>query len=186
MEGFEEEKFHSFLRGGDLATIMKHPWEEIMVLYLKAFEVCQRIEPFLRISEHYMGEKKWILASNFCRLMLELEYPHHCILFVDKGIYDYTRYHTAGRCFYYTGQYELGKKCCIRAIENSRTPEEKKVNQETLNMYYEKDKETKKYVQLFNKYDLYTKSNDLLDIEELNKYYLYLIKKYFINDVLVF
>ena len=57
---------------------------------------------------------------------------------------------------------------------------------EYTNFEDEKDKETKKYVQLFNKYDLYTKSNDLLDIEELNKYYLYLIKKYFINDVLVF
>jgi inositol oxygenase len=54
------------------------------------------------------------------------------------------------------------------------------------NFENEKDKEIKKYVQMFNKYDLYTKSNNLLNIEELDNYYLTLIKRYFVNEILVF
>lgn len=40
------------------------------------------------------------------------------------------------------------------------------------------DIETKKWVQMFNKYDLYSKENDPVRIEELKKYYEPIIEKY--------
>lgn len=50
----------------------------------------------------------------------------------------------------------------------------------------EKDKEGLKWVQLFNKYDLYTKENTEINIEKLKPYYQGLIKKYLGNDSLLF
>lgn len=44
----------------------------------------------------------------------------------------------------------------------------------------------KKYVQLFNKYDLYTKTDEKLDTDNLFDYYTKLIYKYFPNGYLVF
>jgi len=48
----------------------------------------------------------------------------------------------------------------------------------------ENDAETKRWVLLFNEYDLYTKSGALPDVEKLVPYYKSLIKKYFPNPVL--
>ena len=46
--------------------------------------------------------------------------------------------------------------------------------------YFENDKDSqmKEKVQLFNKYDLYTKKNEELDITKLKKYYNKIVKKY--------
>lgn len=52
------------------------------------------------------------------------------------------------------------------------------------------DKENKNWVQLFNKYDLYTKENKIIDFNNndinLKIYYQQLIKKYFPNEYLIF
>ena len=53
---------------------------------------------------------------------------------------------------------------------------------------FESDYDTKykHLVQLFNKYDLYTKENIQLDIEKIKPYYVNLIKKYFPSEKLIF
>ncbi|CAA2978554.1 inositol oxygenase 1-like [Olea europaea subsp. europaea] len=43
----------------------------------------------------------------------------------------------------------------------------------------EEDEENLKWVQIFNKYDLYSKSKVRIDVEEVKPYYLSLIEKYF-------
>jgi inositol oxygenase len=48
------------------------------------------------------------------------------------------------------------------------------------------DKKNKEAVQLFNKYDLYTKENKVMDIDGLSDYYEKIILKYFPNGYLVF
>ncbi len=52
--------------------------------------------------------------------------------------------------------------------------------------YFQSQKDKKLYPQLklFNKYDLYSKCDDIFDIQELKPYYLKLIKKYFKNEFL--
>lgn len=49
----------------------------------------------------------------------------------------------------------------------------------------EKDKEYKKYVQEFNKYDLYSKENLETDVKELMKYYEPIIEKYIGNELFI-
>tara|TARA_Y100001970_G_scaffold170513_1_gene208411 strand:- start:2049 stop:2843 length:795 start_codon:yes stop_codon:yes gene_type:complete len=47
------------------------------------------------------------------------------------------------------------------------------------------DREAKKFVKSFNKYDLYSKKNETLNIDELKKYYSSLIDKYFESRILL-
>ncbi|KAL5846034.1 hypothetical protein ACOSQ3_009558 [Xanthoceras sorbifolium] len=48
------------------------------------------------------------------------------------------------------------------------------------NLMNEEDVENLKWLQVFNKYDLYSKSKVWIDIEEVKPYYLSLIEKYFL------
>ena len=57
---------------------------------------------------------------------------------------------------------------------------------EYLRFQSEEDKEMFKALKLFNKYDLYSKSDDIYDIEKLKPYYMSLIKKYFANDFIFY
>ena len=47
----------------------------------------------------------------------------------------------------------------------------------------EKDIKMKESVKLFNKYDLYTKKEEELDIPKLKEYYDRIVKKYFPNKI---
>lgn len=50
----------------------------------------------------------------------------------------------------------------------------------------EYDKKYKKYVVLFNKYDLYTKEDEKIDIDELKEYYNRLFNEFFENEYIYF
>ena len=146
--GFWEERFHAFLRCGDLSEKLKHPWTDTMAWYIQAFEHTERAEPLIKIAEHYDREKKWTLAHNFAKLACDLPYPDHCILFVDKYIYDYKRWHVLGIVSYYAGRYNDGELGCRKAIEygtqygsDVRTNVELDTN--NLKFYTDKKKEIK-------------------------------------------
>ena len=47
------------------------------------------------------------------------------------------------------------------------------------------DREMFKWLKIFNKYDLYTKSNEIINKDEIKEYYDSLLKKYFVNDYLL-
>ena len=97
LEGFWEERFHSFLRAGEMAQVLGHPWEDCMKWFMKAIEHSSRAEPFIKIAEYYK-DKNWFLCFTFIEAACKLNYPNHCILFVDKHSYDYTRWHLLGIC----------------------------------------------------------------------------------------
>lgn len=117
LEGFQEEKFHAFLRIGEIMTLLNHPWHDIMGYYMKAFEHSTRVEPLIRISDYYKEQKQWHIAFMFINLACELTYPEHCILFVDKLAYDYKRWHLLGIIGYYCNKMVEGKIGCLRALE---------------------------------------------------------------------
>jgi len=138
LEGFQEEKFHSFLRCGDISEKLKHPWHDSMAWYMKAFEHSQRAEPLIKITEHYISQKNWTLAYTFANLACSLAYPEHCILFVDKHSYTYTRWHTLGIAAYYVGKYAEGKQACEKAISYGLNSE---LDTNNLKFYIEKENE---------------------------------------------
>lgn len=141
MSGFEEERFHSFLRWGDLANTLAHPWHDIMACYMKAVEHSERAEPYVKIAYHYLKEKKFKLATGFARMACDLSYPHEAILFVNKRSYDYERWHILGICAYYSGHFDIGEDACRKAIEAGINVELDKSN---LKFYIDKKTEIQK------------------------------------------
>jgi glycosyltransferase involved in cell wall biosynthesis len=115
LEGFWEERFHAFFRCGELSQRLQHPWHESMKWYMQAFEHTARVEPLIKIIEYYK-DKNWLLCYTFADLACKLAYPDHCILFVDKHSYDYTRWHLLGISGWYAGFHKEGKIGCQKAI----------------------------------------------------------------------
>jgi glycosyltransferase involved in cell wall biosynthesis len=113
--GFWEEKYHAFFRCGEMSQILKHPWYDSMKWYMQAFEHTARVEPLIKIAEYYK-DKNWLLSYTFADLACKLKYPDHCILFVDKHAYDYTRWHLLGISGWYAGFFKEGKIGCQKAI----------------------------------------------------------------------
>lgn len=144
-QGFVEEVFHAYYRLGELSDILKHPWEESLNWYLKAFAHSQRAEPLVRLAEHYreknaFGESKadFVLSYSFASLACKLMYPHTQILFVDRQCYLYKRWHVLGIVGFYCGRYKEGKEACVKALQ---AEPESQIDWDNLQFYLEKDKE---------------------------------------------
>lgn len=137
--GFEEERFHSFLRCGESVQKLGHDWENVLPWYIKAFEHSERVEPLVKIGKYYSSKNKWYMTYLFLQRAAQISYPRQCILFVDKGAYDYDRWHLLGICCYYVGDCKLGKEACLKAI-SEKNHERDKLN---LKFYIDKDKEVK-------------------------------------------
>jgi glycosyltransferase involved in cell wall biosynthesis len=125
-ESFIEEKYHALLRCGDLSRSMGHDWEESMTWFIKAYEYSAntfaqaRAEPLIKIGEYYSNLKCWELAYFFLKRACELEYPSEAILFVDKRMYDYTRWSALAVVAIKMKQPDIGKNACLKAIVESR------------------------------------------------------------------
>ena len=165
LEGFQEEKFHAFLRCGEISESLNHDWYTSFSFYMKAVEHSNRAEPLIKIAEHYKKEKKWLLAHTFAKLACSLPYPEDSILFVDKYAYDYTRWHIIGIVSYYCGKYEDGKEGCIKAIQFGLNSDLDKKN---LEFYEKKERELSQDQLSLNKKQFIQKTFDELKKQQPN------------------
>ncbi len=117
VNGFTEEVFESYLRAGKISKVLKHDWHERMALFMKAYEHSKRAEPLIEIAQYYIDKKNWELAFIFCNLACETPYPEKAILFVNKVIYEYKRWHMLGIIGWYAKKYDKGREGCLKAIE---------------------------------------------------------------------
>jgi glycosyltransferase involved in cell wall biosynthesis len=117
LEGFWEERYQANLCCGELTYTLKHDWSEVMGFFLSAFEIVPRVEPIIKIAEYYRQQKQWLLSYTFASLACSLDWPHNCILFVDKDAYDYQRWHLLGILGFYVNKIDEGKNACIKAIQ---------------------------------------------------------------------
>lgn len=117
LEGFDEERFHAYMRCGNCCAKLGHNWDDVMPWYVKAYENFNRAEPLVKIADYYKNMNKWHIAYLFIRSACELPYPEHLVLFVDNGAYDYYRWHLMGIIGFYVGKHEEGKSACLKAIE---------------------------------------------------------------------
>jgi hypothetical protein len=117
VDGFLEEKFHAYLRAGDLSEKLKRPWEECMGYYMKSFQILQRAEPLIKIADYYRLKNQWMLSFMFINLACELPFPDKAILFIDKQAYDYKRWHILGIVGWYSGHFKEGKLGANNAIK---------------------------------------------------------------------
>jgi glycosyltransferase involved in cell wall biosynthesis len=143
--GFVEEIYHAYYRLGELSASLGHPWDESLNWYLKAFAHSQRVEPLVKLAEHYrhknaFGENKadFLLAYHYISIACKLMYPHTQILFVDRHSYLYKRWHLLGIIGFYAGRYKEGKEAVIKALQYDA---ESKIDQDNLQFYLQKDKD---------------------------------------------
>ena len=117
LEGFQEEKYHAYVRCGNLAKKLDQSWSDVLSYYMKAIEHSpDRAEAYIKVAQHYQIINKWFLSYMFVHQACSLKYPERCILFVDKHCYDYTRWHILGIVAYYCKFYKEGKDACKKAI----------------------------------------------------------------------
>lgn len=147
-EGFQEEVFHAFFRCGLSATALRHSWDDIMPWYMKAFGHSLRAEPLYKIAEYYRGladlqskQKKqnfntWKIAFMFIDQACNLSYPDDAILFVDRAIYDYGRWHLMGIIGFYAHEFKRGKEGAMKAFEHSK----KEIDEKNIKCYIDIEK----------------------------------------------
>lgn len=139
LQGFWEERYHSWYCAGELSLALGKDWYDCFKYFMKAFDVCERVEPILRVAEFYITIKKWSIAHTFLQLASRLNYPIQCILFVDKLDYDYKRWHLLGLCAYYVNSFEEGREACIQALKYKENP----IDKNNLKYYTDKLQEIK-------------------------------------------
>jgi glycosyltransferase involved in cell wall biosynthesis len=138
MPGFEEERFQSLLRAGEELFKANGNWYDVLTLYIKAFEHSKRAEPLCKIVEYYVVVNFWEFAYMFVSLCCELKFPENSILFVDKGCYDYKRWHLLGVIGHNLGKIQEGKFGCLKALQSRPNSE---IDKNLLKIY--EDIETK-------------------------------------------
>lgn len=144
--GFPEECFHSFMRCGNTAFKLGHDWVDVMKWYLQAYERYRRAEPLVKIADYYKNlpqktDTTWRNAYMYIREACECEYPDSLILFVDKSVYDYYRWHLMGIIAYYVGKMEEGKSACLLAMAQNVNRE---LDEKNLQFYLKNNKEKEK------------------------------------------
>jgi glycosyltransferase involved in cell wall biosynthesis len=140
--GFWEEVYHAYAKCGTLSEYLNHDWYESFAWYMKAYEHTPRVEPLIKIAEHYNNNKQFLLAFIFLELACKLKFPEHCNLFIDKLAYEYTRWHLMGIVAYYAHEYLVGKISCLKAIENGKLLSiNTEIDQRNLQFYIDKEEE---------------------------------------------
>lgn len=124
VSGFEEERFHSLLKCGELSEKLQMNWDVSFDWYIKAFYCEQRVEPLVAIAEKYRKLQQYLLAYSFAKLACDLPYPKNAYLFVELKPYEYTRWHVLSIVAYYAAKLlnskeiaKVGEDACVKAIE---------------------------------------------------------------------
>ncbi|MGC1182993.1 tetratricopeptide repeat-containing glycosyltransferase [Legionella sp.] len=122
LNGWDEENFMTLYRLGYLAQKTNHTdsiisWATAMNYFLKAFALRpHRIEPLVKIAEYY-----WPSNIQTCYLFINyaynIPYPKNDVLFINREMYQYTRYEIMSRCAWYMKEYNLGEQATRLALD---------------------------------------------------------------------
>ena len=94
-----------------------YTWDDALRYYLKAHGMIPyRAEPLFRIACYYIRHNQHALAYLFAIRAAQLPYPSNNSLFVEKKIYDYSRYAILGQCALYAGEIGIGKEAILHAM----------------------------------------------------------------------
>ena len=123
LHGWDEENFVAQYRFARVAeelakrNIGEFEWEHARIQYEKASLMRPtRAEPLIKIAQHYLSEDNHELGFLYAQRAAQIPYPHQDILFVEKELYEYTRYDILGRCAWYVGQYAIGEAAIRLAL----------------------------------------------------------------------
>lgn len=115
--GSKEEDFMAHYRAGQIAESLDD-WDRALSHYLEAFNICsERIEPLVKISQYYWSNKNIPASYLFASYACKLPYPEENRLFIDKEIYDFTRWEMLGITAWHMKQFPEGKAAAQKAYE---------------------------------------------------------------------
>ncbi len=143
---WDEENFMTLYRLGeaverfittDTGKASIYTWSTALLYYMKAYAMRPtRIEPLIRIAQHYLHEGNHAVAYLFAKRAAEMPYPTHDTLFVEKTMYTHTCFDILGHCAWYIGEFEAGKQALQKALEYN--PDDKHLL-ENLRFYEERE-----------------------------------------------
>lgn len=105
-DSFWEEKYHSMYELADIYP----DWETKRKWYMNAWELGHRVEPLVRMAEHYRQVKDAQSMYMVLSIACDLSYPSTHKLFVNVDDYEYTRWHLMSIVAFYMKKFELGLK----------------------------------------------------------------------------
>lgn len=120
--GWDEEDYMARYRLAIVTERMKDEngnprWPEALDHYLKAYTMRpSRVEPLIRIAQHYLMESNHTCAYLFCKRACEALYPINDTLFVEKEAFDYFRWDILGQCAWYVKEYSIGEDAVRQAL----------------------------------------------------------------------
>lgn len=130
MNGFIEENFVSELHCGIYS--MQRDWDVAATHFLRALDIEVRAEPLCYLAEHYISTRQFVLAEMFAYTATLLPYPNTSILFVDKYIYDYSRFRLHALAAYRVARLNTGVNSARRAYEYKQSITDKRMYDLTL------------------------------------------------------
>jgi len=123
IQGWDEENYVAMFRLANVALNLAAKDDKVLCPaaiqhYLKAYSMRpQRAEPLIKIAQYYLDRNEMYLAYIFASRAAQISYPSADILFVEKYMYDFTRYDILGRCAWYVKEYAIGKEAILKALE---------------------------------------------------------------------
>ena len=169
VEGFWEERFHAYLRSGEIALNRKHDTELAIVNYFKAAMIDFRAEPLVALGKIYREKQDFVLAYAFLSAACDLEFPYNNVLFVSEKDYTYERWQQFSIVCFYVSKFKEGRK----ALEIARSSgEDAQVHLQNQEFYDRAEKEGKKESVTFPLEDMPDEIKEIHDgfVEEGRKY----------------
>ncbi len=115
--GWDEEDYMAYYR---LAQVVAKSgdWYNALHYYLQAYQMRpHRIEPLIKIAQHYLNENKMDLCFLFAKYAAGLSYPKDDVLFIERDVYNYHCFDILGRCAWYVGKFDIGEQAIRKALE---------------------------------------------------------------------
>lgn len=145
VEGFWEERFHSYLRSGEIYLRM-NDIDMAAVNFFKACMIDCRVEPLVHLARIYTSRGDHLTAYLLLRISINLEYPHNNILFISEQDYIYDRWQQHSIVSYYVGRYTEGRRSLEIAKATGRDMDSHAQNEE---FYRKAESEGKKDTEFF-------------------------------------
>lgn len=127
LHGSDEENFMAWYRCGKMASILYQQTsdEDWLARAIQSYETAwqkrlSRIEPAVALAELHIREGTMQLAYLILKEVFDYDYPKDDFLFIEGDKYHFKRYELLSICAWYVGDYALGKKAALKALQHNR------------------------------------------------------------------
>lgn len=124
MGGWDEEVYYSHLQRARALERLGKPWEEVLGVYLHAWEFRPtRAEALVEISRHYRFTGEFNLGYHFAKLACEVPLPENDVLFVRADSYNWRRFDDRAICAFYLGKHQESFELCNQLLDGPFLPD---------------------------------------------------------------